>query len=74
MKRLLLVIALLSACKDQGPCETVIIEAEYSSPVYELDVDRADRYENDYGYDCVTESIRNGAGNRIGTKYTCTKC
>lgn len=26
------------------------------------------------GYNCPSESIRNGAGVSIGTKYTCTKC
>ena len=26
------------------------------------------------GYDCVSESIRNAFGTRIGTKWTCTGC
>jgi hypothetical protein len=73
MKRLVLLGFLLVACKDQGPCETEIIEAEYGSFYYDIQLRLIATYE-EQGYDCDSESIRNGAGTRIGTKYTCTKC
>jgi hypothetical protein len=73
MKRLALVFTLLVACADQGPCKTQIVEALYSDFLYDVKLDFVEQYEKQ-GYDCPSESIRNGAGTRIGTKYTCTKC
>jgi hypothetical protein len=67
-----LTILLILACRDQGPCETRIIEAEFG-PLYTFQVESVARYE-EIGWDCVGESIRNAFGNSIGTKYTCTKC
>ena len=70
--RYLAILLIFAACKDQGPCERRVIEAEYG-PFYTFQVEIVASYE-EMGWDCTGESIRNAFGNSIGTKYTCTKC
>jgi hypothetical protein len=72
MKRLLLVL-LLVACKDQGPCDTEIVELVPGEPFFDIRLGLLERYE-ELGYECDSESIRDAQGRSIGTKYTCTKC
>jgi hypothetical protein len=50
-----------------------VIEDIYAYGTSEIVADIVDGYRRQ-GYNCTSESIRNGFGNAIGRKYTCTKC
>ena len=65
----------LVACKNIFGCEnkTQIVEAEFASPTYDSSLQIVEEFKRQ-GYTCPFESIRNGSGAAIGTKYTCTKC
>jgi hypothetical protein len=73
--RCIALMLVLTACENPFACkeDTQVIEAEYGSPYYEVQLDLVAQLEKS-GFDCESESIRAGNGNRIGDKYTCTKC
>jgi hypothetical protein len=66
-----LALALLTGCDCRERME--VIEDIYAYGTSEIVADIVDGYRRQ-GYNCTSESIRNGFGNSIGRKYTCTKC
>jgi hypothetical protein len=78
MKRALVLVLLLAGC--DGPTESACTETR--NPVelvagdvfYQFNVDLLAKMRNE-GWDCSgTETIRNGAGVVIGTRYNCHIC
>jgi hypothetical protein len=63
--------ALLTGCDCREKME--VIETIYAHGTAEIVAEIVQGYERQ-GYSCTSESIRNGFGNSIGRKYTCTKC
>ena len=64
-----------AGCENPFACEDKreVVDVVGGDPFWESRMRLVQAYE-DQGYDCTGEDIRNGFGNRIGTRYTCTKC
>jgi len=78
MKRLALICGMalgLVACKSIFGCDkkTQVVEADFASPTYDGSLQMVEGLKRQ-GYTCPFESILNGSGAAIGTKYTCAKC
>lgn len=66
-----LVVLGCSDCRDKT--ETLEYMLADGEATIQLVIGLVERFE-DQGYDCSSEAIRNGSGQTIGRKYTCTKC